>query len=188
MFIHSMHNNLDLITPNSQSIPPPLPLGNHKSVVYKTHLQMPWRRAWQPTPVFLPGESPWIEELRGLQVHRVTKSWTRLKRLSTYAQLSIPKNIPFWKGKHPLPSPIEPLFILKSRPKINSHFFSDSAVWEGQVWSWRVGSTPDGEAVWYQLLAVSLTVSLDYGEFSILSSALGFGFISGPVGEGSLSH
>ena len=21
-----------------------------------------WRRAWQPTPVFLPGESPWIEE------------------------------------------------------------------------------------------------------------------------------
>ena len=23
----------------------------------------PWRRAWQPTPVFLPGESPWTEEL-----------------------------------------------------------------------------------------------------------------------------
>ena len=22
----------------------------------------PWRRAWQPTPVFFPGESPWIEE------------------------------------------------------------------------------------------------------------------------------
>ena len=22
----------------------------------------PWRRAWQPTPVFLPGESPWTEE------------------------------------------------------------------------------------------------------------------------------
>ena len=21
-----------------------------------------WRRAWQPTPVFLPGESPWTEE------------------------------------------------------------------------------------------------------------------------------
>ena len=26
-----------------------------------------WRRAWQPTPVFLPGESPWIEESGGLQ-------------------------------------------------------------------------------------------------------------------------
>ena len=22
----------------------------------------PWRRAWQPTPVFLPGECPWTEE------------------------------------------------------------------------------------------------------------------------------
>ena len=26
-----------------------------------------WRRAWQPTPVFLPGESPWTEEPGGLQ-------------------------------------------------------------------------------------------------------------------------
>ena len=25
----------------------------------------PWRRAWQPTPVFLPGESPWTEEPGG---------------------------------------------------------------------------------------------------------------------------
>ena len=24
--------------------------------------RFPWRRAWQPTPVFLPGESPWTEE------------------------------------------------------------------------------------------------------------------------------
>ena len=29
--------------------------------------KMPWRRAWQPTPVFLPGESPWAEDLGGLQ-------------------------------------------------------------------------------------------------------------------------
>ena len=28
---------------------------------------MPWRRAWQPTPVFLPGESPWTEEPSWLQ-------------------------------------------------------------------------------------------------------------------------
>ena len=26
-----------------------------------------WRKAWQPTPVFLPGESPWTEELGELQ-------------------------------------------------------------------------------------------------------------------------
>ena len=26
-----------------------------------------WRREWLPTPVFLPGESPWTEEPGGLQ-------------------------------------------------------------------------------------------------------------------------
>ena len=29
--------------------------------------KIPWKRAWQPTPVFLPGESPWTEETGGLQ-------------------------------------------------------------------------------------------------------------------------
>ena len=29
--------------------------------------KIPWRKAWQPTPVFLPGESPWTEEPAGLQ-------------------------------------------------------------------------------------------------------------------------
>ena len=45
----------------------------------RTHLQcvrpgfnpwvgkIPWRRAWQPTPVFLPGESPWREKPWGPQ-------------------------------------------------------------------------------------------------------------------------
>ena len=27
----------------------------------------PWRRAWQPPPVFLRGESPWTGEIGGLQ-------------------------------------------------------------------------------------------------------------------------
>ena len=44
--------------------------------------KIPGRRAWQPTPVFLPGESPGTEEPGGL-VCGVTKSWTQLKRLST---------------------------------------------------------------------------------------------------------
>ena len=47
--------------------------------------KIPWRRAWQPTSVFLPGESH-RGALQAL-VHRVTKSQTRLKRLSTYIQL-----------------------------------------------------------------------------------------------------
>ena len=29
--------------------------------------KLPWRRAWQPTPVFLPGKSLWTEEPGGLQ-------------------------------------------------------------------------------------------------------------------------
>ena len=29
--------------------------------------KIPWRKAWQPTPVFLPGKSPWTEEPGGLQ-------------------------------------------------------------------------------------------------------------------------
>ena len=29
--------------------------------------KIPWRRAWQHTLVFLPGESPWTEEPGGLQ-------------------------------------------------------------------------------------------------------------------------
>ena len=38
----------------------------------------PWRRAWQPTPIFLPGESLWIKEPGGLHtVHWVAKSQTR---------------------------------------------------------------------------------------------------------------
>ena len=42
--------------------------------------KIPWRRAWQPTPVFSAGESPWTEEPGRLhKVHGVTKSQTRLK-------------------------------------------------------------------------------------------------------------
>ena len=29
--------------------------------------KIPWKRAWQPAPVFFPGESPWMEEPGGLK-------------------------------------------------------------------------------------------------------------------------
>ena len=35
-----------------------------------------WRRAWQPTPVFLPRESPWTEEPGGLQSMGIKESDT----------------------------------------------------------------------------------------------------------------
>ena len=40
--------------------------------------KIPWRREWQPTPVFLPGESTWTEEPGGLQSigsQRVRRGW-----------------------------------------------------------------------------------------------------------------
>ena len=40
--------------------------------------EIPWRRAWQPTPVFLPGESQWTEEpgrLQSLGLWRVRHDW-----------------------------------------------------------------------------------------------------------------
>ena len=46
--------------------------------------KIPWRRTWQPTPVFLPGESHRQRSLKGYGP-RVAKSWTRLKRPSVHA-------------------------------------------------------------------------------------------------------
>ena len=38
--------------------------------------RFPWRRAWQPTLVYLPGESPWTEEPGGPQFMGVRESDT----------------------------------------------------------------------------------------------------------------
>ena len=38
----------------------------------------PWKRTWQPTPVFLPGEPPWTEEPGRLQSMGLQKSQTQL--------------------------------------------------------------------------------------------------------------
>ena len=43
-----------------------------------------WRRAWQPTPVFLTGESSLDRSAWQATVHSVTQSQTRLKQLSTH--------------------------------------------------------------------------------------------------------
>ena len=40
----------------------------HKTLRFNPWVRkIPWRRTWQPTPVFLPGESPWTEEPSRLQ-------------------------------------------------------------------------------------------------------------------------
>ena len=62
--------------------------------------KIPWRRAWQPTPVSLPGESHGQRNLA--TVHRMAQSQIRLKRLSTHTYTNneqsknkIKKTIPF---------------------------------------------------------------------------------------------
>ena len=52
--------------------------------------KIPWKRAWQPTSVFLPGESPWTEEPVGLQSmgsQRVGHDW--VTKYSTWTFLYI---------------------------------------------------------------------------------------------------
>ena len=52
--------------------------------------KIPWRRKWQPTPVFLPGKSSWTEEPGGLQSvgsQRVGHNWETSLPLSTILSL-----------------------------------------------------------------------------------------------------
>ena len=47
-------------------------------------MKISWRRAWQPTPVYLPGEFSWTEEPGGLQsmgLQRVGHNWSNLSRM-----------------------------------------------------------------------------------------------------------
>ena len=51
--------------------------------------KIPWRRARQPTPVFLLGEFPWTEELGGLQSigsHKVGHDWSDLARTHSFSE------------------------------------------------------------------------------------------------------
>ena len=48
---------------------------------------MHWRRKWQPTPVFLPGESQG-REAWWAAIYGVTQSQTRLKRLSSSSSMT----------------------------------------------------------------------------------------------------
>ena len=57
--------------------------------------KIPWRRAWQSIPIFLPGESPWTEEPgQGVgwvaTIHTATQSQTQLKALSMCACMPSP--------------------------------------------------------------------------------------------------
>ena len=53
----------------------------------------PWRRAWQPSPVFLPRESPWVGEFGGLQsmgLQRVGHNWVTSTHMLPYDHVRVP--------------------------------------------------------------------------------------------------
>ena len=57
----------------------------------------PWRRAWQPTPVFLPGESfdrgSWQAAVRG-----IVESWKQLKGLRVHTRFFLAPELKGWAG------------------------------------------------------------------------------------------
>ena len=55
--------------------------------------EIPWRRAWQPPPVFLL-ENTTERGAWPATVHGVTKTWTQLQWLSTYTHLYVSVNLP----------------------------------------------------------------------------------------------
>ena len=85
LFIHSIYNGLPLLIPNWASLV--------AQTVKKICLQcrrprfdpwvgkVPWRRAWQPTPVFLPGESHGQRSLVGYnpQGHKESDTTEQLR-------------------------------------------------------------------------------------------------------------
>ena len=56
----------------------PANAGDAGDAIHPWVRKIPWRRAWQPTPVFLPGESQGDP-----RIHGVTQSQTRLRQLGT---------------------------------------------------------------------------------------------------------
>ena len=64
--------------------------------------KIPWRRAWQTTPIFLPGESPWKEETGGLWsmgLERVRHDLSNLEHLQVWLHNS--RTQPNWKCRAP---------------------------------------------------------------------------------------
>ena len=69
---------------------PPANAGDIRDVGFDPWVRkIPWRSSWQSTPVFLL-ENPIDREDWQTTVHRVTKSWTRLKWLSTIPPVKLP--------------------------------------------------------------------------------------------------
>ena len=67
--------------------------------VWKTRFgEIPWRRAWQPTLVFLPGEFPWTEELGVYRPgsQRVVCKWVTKHTHHTVKKILCAYDLHYW--------------------------------------------------------------------------------------------
>ena len=88
MFEASTSSQMALLVKNS-----PVSAGDKRHGFYSRVGKIPWRREWQPTSVFLPGESPWTEEPGRLQSKRSQKvihDWSNLAGIWSSSQGLIP--------------------------------------------------------------------------------------------------
>ena len=72
--------------------------------------KIPWRRAWQTTPVFLPGESH--GQRRWANFHGVRKSWIQLRQLSMPTFTSFHSYCDIWLA-HTLAKYVVVFFLTK---------------------------------------------------------------------------
>jgi len=74
----------------------------HSDLVTHTYIYIHRRRARQPTPAFLPGESPWTEEpgrLQSMGLQRIRHDWGT--KHSAYIHIHIYVDVNWLTGKDP---------------------------------------------------------------------------------------
>ena len=77
VFFNFYHNSLKGFPGGTSDKEPTCQGRRHKRHGFDPWIgKIPWRRAWQPILVFLPGESPGQRSLVWAMVHRVEKSQT----------------------------------------------------------------------------------------------------------------
>ena len=140
--------------------------------------KIPWRRKWKSTPVFLYLQG----NLAGYIVHRVTKSQTRLKRLSTLSFFIIVHRM-MYKQHAPLAVGCYMVSVLMLG-------FVFWWWWQGCCTTWLVGSQFPTQGLNPGPWAVKAASPNDLTtkEFQFWCLALCSWLYNGPKGHGAVAH
>ena len=125
---------------------PPANAGDRKNHGFDPRVgKIPWRRAWQPTPVFLPEESPWTEESGGLQSMGSQRGRHNLATKYTV-----------------LPSPPFNLFCYTqthTHTHTHAHYLREQV--RRAAYPWKI-STPHSELIWCSKLQLQYRQASKY--------------------------